>query len=221
MDWMPIWLSLKLACCTTLVLAAIAVPITYRLSEFPNRLTAIWKAVVSLPLVLPPTVLGYYLLMLLGPRMGLGKWLAESWDYQLLFTFEGLVIGSVLYSLPFMVNPILSALEGLPEGYRESAYTLGKSKWTTYWKVLSPNVRSAWIMGAVMAFAHTLGEFGVILMIGGNIPGETRVASLAIYHAVETLDYASANRYALILLVAAGSLMALVYVLQRRWNRLT
>ncbi|RMG26528.1 MAG: molybdate ABC transporter permease subunit [Bacteroidetes bacterium] len=200
MIWEPFLLSLKLAFVTTLSLLVLARPLVYVLHMHRSVFHPAFKALVSLPLVLPPTVLGYYLLIAFQPNSWLGQLAAEVFGIQLAFSFSGLVLASVIFSLPFLVNPLLSGLEALPASYQEAAFTLGKSRWLTFWRVLLPNVKASLLVGMVMSFAHTIGEFGVILMIGGNIPGKTRVASIAIYHEVEALNYATADVYAAILL---------------------
>ncbi|SDL80204.1 molybdate transport system permease protein [Catalinimonas alkaloidigena] len=215
-SWEPLWLSFKLALVTTLVLLLIGLPLVYLLHFRRGRGQVIGQALISLPLVLPPTVLGYYLLVLMSPENGLGRWLDDWFGWRLVFSFPGLVIGSVIYSLPFMINPILSALEGVSTVYEEVAYTLGKSRLTTFVRVLLPMVRASVVVGAVMTFAHTIGEFGVILMIGGSIPGETRVASIAIYNEVEMLQYDAADRYALVLLLFSFVVLLGVYTYQNR-----
>jgi molybdate transport system permease protein len=215
----PLLLSLKLATVTTIILFVLAIPLVYFIFFHSRRSKAIFKAVVSMPLVLPPTVLGYYLLIMLRPEGWLGQLSAALFDTRLVFSFPGLVIGSLIFSLPFMVNPILSAIESLPASYREAAYTLGKSRWNTLWHVLLPNVKASVIVGLVMTFAHTIGEFGVILMIGGNIPGETRVASIAIYNEVEMLNFANADLYASILLIFSFIVLLAVYLYQNRRPR--
>lgn len=214
----PFRLSLQLALTTSLILLVLGLPLIYLIHFRGGRLNALLKALVSLPLVLPPTVLGYYLLVALRPESGMGAWLETVFGLKLAFSFGGLVIGSLIFSLPFMVNPILSALEGLPKSYTEAAFVMGKSSWNTYWRVLIPNVRSAIIVGTVMAFAHTIGEFGVVLMIGGNIPERTRVASIAIYQEVEALRYDQANQYALILLLISFVVLLSVYLLSSQRN---
>jgi len=210
----PFWLSLKLAFITTLILFFLGIFLVYIIYFLGGKLRPLLKAVVSLPLVLPPTVLGYYLLIFFQPEGWVGQVSEQLFGLRLVFSFPGLVIASVIFSLPFMVNPVLSAIENSPAYYREAAFTLGKSRWITLTKVMLPNVKSSVVVGLVMTFAHTIGEFGVILMIGGNIPGETRVASIAIYDEVETLNYAGANFYATILLVFSMLVLAGVYFYQ-------
>ncbi|WKN30060.1 molybdate ABC transporter permease subunit [Porifericola rhodea] len=212
----PFVLSLELAGITTVLLFLLAIPLVYLIYFAQSAIKPLLKAVVSMPLVLPPTVLGYYLLIILRPEGWLGKLSDQLFDLRLVFSFPGLVIGSLIFSLPFMVNPILSAIENLPASYKEAAYTLGKSRWNTLWHVFLPNVRSSVIVGLVMTFAHTIGEFGVILMIGGNIPEETRVASIAIYNEVEMLNFDNANIYATILLLFSFVVLFCVYFYQNR-----
>lgn len=215
----PFFLSLELAVYTTLLLICLSIPLVYFMHFYSGKAAPALKAVVSLPLVLPPTVLGYYLLIFFRPNGWIGQFSEQLFGLRLAFSFPGLVIASVIFSLPFMINPILSALENLPAAYQDAAYTLGKSKWNTLWHVLLPNIKPSVIIGIVMTFAHTIGEFGVILMIGGNIPEKTRVASIAIYNEVEMLNYDNANTYAAILLVFSFIVLLLVYIYQNRRPR--
>ncbi len=209
-------LSLKLALITSLILFCLGLPVIFGIHFHSGRLKAFFKSLVSLPLVLPPTVLGYYLLVALHPESIVGAWLEEVIGLRLAFSFGGLVVGSLVFSLPFLVNPILSALEGLPQSYTEAAFVMGKSPWQTYWRVLLPNVKTSIIVGVVMAFAHTIGEFGVVLMIGGNIPDETRVASIAIFQEVEAMRYDQADIYALVLLMLSFFVLLTVYLISHR-----
>lgn len=213
-------LTLELAIITTALLLCLGVPLAYALFSLHARWKPLLEAVVSLPLVLPPTVLGFYLLIAFGPNSWLGAWLQENFNLRLVFTFTGLVIGSVIYSLPFMVQPVQSGLEKLPPNLAEASYALGKSRAETFFNVLLPNIKPSLLTGIVLSFAHTIGEFGVILMIGGNIPGETRVASIAIYDEVESLHYAVANRYAAVLLIFSFVILLLVYTFNQRAKRL-
>lgn len=199
MNWTPIFLSLQLAFITTILLLIIGTPIAYWLANTRSRLQWIVEAVVSLPLVLPPTVLGFYLLLAFSPNGTVGSFFQDTLGLNLIFSFGGLVVGSVIYSLPFMVHPVHAGLKNLSSGLTEAAYVLGKSKWTTLRCVILPNIKPSLLTGIVLSFAHTIGEFGVVLMIGGNIPGQTRVASIAIYDKVEALDYAAAHEYAAVL----------------------
>lgn len=208
-------LTFKLAAVTTLILLIIAIPLTSFLVFGKMRFKSVIETIVSMPLVLPPSVLGFYLLIAFTPSSAIGSFLTEH-GIRLAFSFQGLVIGSVLFSLPFMVHPIQSALSQVPVSIFEAAYTLGKSKLTTMVRVILPSIRHGLISGIVLAFAHTVGEFGVILMIGGNIPGETRVASIAIYDEVESLNYAMAHQYALTLFAVTFAILLLVYTLNKK-----
>lgn len=208
-------LTFKLATVTTLILLLIGIPLAAFLVFSTMRFKSIIETIVSMPLVLPPSVLGFYLLLAFSPASAIGSFLTEH-GIRLAFSFEGLVIGSVLFSLPFMVHPIQSALTQVPRSIFEASYTLGKSKLETMIRVILPSIRHGLISGIVLAFAHTVGEFGVILMIGGNIPGETRVASIAIYDEVESLNYAMAHQYALTLFVVTFAILLLVYTLNKK-----
>jgi len=208
-------LTFKLAAITTIILLLIGIPLASFLVFSKMRFKSIIETIVSMPLVLPPSVLGFYLLLAFSPASALGEFLT-SHGIRLAFSFEGLVIGSVLFSLPFMVHPIQSALSQVPKSIFEAAYTLGKSKIETMVRVILPSIRHGLISGIVLAFAHTVGEFGVILMIGGNIPDETRVASIAIYDEVESLNYALAHQYALTLFVVTFSILLLVYTINKK-----
>ena len=222
-NWEPLFLTFRLAFITTVLLLLVSIPLAYWLAYSKKRLKPIVETLVSMPLVLPPTVLGFYLLIAFSPSNAFGKWLEEWLGLQLVFSFEGLVLASVIYSLPFMVHPIQSGFANLSDSLREAAYVLGKSKTTTLFKVLLPNMKPSLLTGIVLAFAHTIGEFGVVLMIGGNMPGRTKVASIAIYDEVESLNYAAANTYSLILFVLSFSILLFVYVvnggyLKRFWR---
>ena len=211
-DWQPLYVTFKLALITTILLLIISIPLAYWLAYSKSRAKPIVETLVSMPLVLPPTVLGFYLLLAFSPSNALGQWLDEYLGLQLVFSFEGLVVASIIYSLPFMVHPIQSGLANLPASLKDAAYVLGKSRRTTLFKVLLPNIRPAILTGIVLAFAHTIGEFGVVLMIGGNRPGITKVASIAIYDEVESLNYAMANTYSLILFALSFVILLLVYL---------
>jgi len=208
-------LTFKLAFITTLILLVIAIPLASFLVFSRVRFKSVLETIVSMPLVLPPSVLGFYLLLAFSPASFIGNFLT-SHGVRLAFSFEGLVIGSVLFSLPFMVHPIQAALAQVPPSIFEASYTLGKSKLETMLRVILPTIRHGLISGIVLAFAHTVGEFGVILMIGGNIPGETRVASIAIYDEVESLNYALAHQYALTLFVVTFAILLIVYTLNKK-----
>jgi molybdate transport system permease protein len=216
MDWTPILLSLKLAGITTLILLALGIPLAYWLSSKNSIPRLILEALITMPLVLPPSVLGFYLLLAFSPQNSLGKWLHETMALDFVFSFEGLVLASVIYSLPFMVSPLKSAFVHLPKSITEVSYTMGKSKFKTLMEVLLPAIRPAILTATVLTFAHTLGEFGVVLMIGGNIPGVTKVASIAIYDSVEQMDYDSANDYALVLFAITFVIVLSVFILNRK-----
>ncbi|SDD21956.1 molybdate ABC transporter permease subunit [Kordiimonas lacus] len=216
--WSPILLTAKLASVTTLILMVIGTPIAWWLARSGSRFREAVAAVVALPLVLPPTVLGFYLLMALGPD-GPGGMIASLYGARsLAFTFEGLVIGSVIYSLPFVVQPIRNAFEAIGDRPLEVAATLGASPWDRFWSVAVPLARPGFLTGAVLGFSHTVGEFGVVLMIGGNILGETRVLSVAIYDYVETLNWAPAHMLAAGLLVFSFLVIFTVMTLEKRWR---
>jgi len=212
LDFEPFYLTLKLAFATTLVLFIICIPIAYWLAFSRSRFKVLIEAFVGLPLVLPPSVLGFYLLLAFSPENSFGKFLEMHFDIRLVFTFPGLVIASVIYSLPFMIQPIQSGFRMVPDALIETAYTLGKSKLTTLIKVLIPNIKTALLTGCILSFAHTIGEFGVVLMVGGNIPKETRMISVAIYDEVEAMNYHQANVYSSILLVFSFLVLVSVYL---------
>lgn len=212
----PLWLTLRLALVTTLLLLLFGVPLAAWLAFARFKGKAVIESLVSLPLVLPPSVMGFYLLLAFSPANAFGHWLQEVFHFRLVFSFTGLVAGSVLYSLPFMVHPVQAGLQALPVSYRHASYTLGKSRMQTLLRVLLPNCRAALLTGMVLTFAHTIGEFGLVLMIGGNIAGETKVASIAVYDEVEALHYHTAHIYSLILLVVSFSILLLVYLVNKR-----
>lgn len=212
MDWQPLVLTFKLALITTAILFVISIPIAYWLSSTKLRIKPVIETLVSMPLVLPPTVLGFYMLVAFSPENAFGNWLNEWLGIRLIFSFGGLVLASVIYSLPFMVQPIQGGLSSLPSTLKEASYTMGKSKMTTLLKILLPNIKPSLLTGIVLSFAHTIGEFGVVLMIGGNMPGKTKVASIAIYDEVEALNYSAANSYSLILFFITFIILLLVYL---------
>ncbi len=216
MDLAALRLSVLLAALTTLALLALGLPIAHWLTTTRWRWKVLVEAVVALPLVLPPTVLGFYLLVAFSPRSPLGRGFVATTGHTLAFSFEGLLLASILYSLPFAVQPFAAALARVDQRLVEASYSLGESRLQTFRRVSLPLALPGVIAGAVLAFAHTLGEFGVVLMVGGNIPGATRTLSISIYDAVEQLDYASAGRTSLLLLVVSFSVLVLTYALQRR-----
>jgi len=223
LDWGPIILTAKLALVTTAILFVFSVPLAYWLATSRSKIKPVIEALVNMPLVLPPTVLGFYLLVAFSPGNIVGSWIQEYLGVRLIFSFSGLVIGSVIYSLPFMVNPIQSGLSSLPKSFSEASYVLGKSKIETLYKVLLPNIKPSLLTGIVLAFAHTIGEFGVVLMIGGNIPEKTKVVSIAIYDEVEALNYSNAHMYSLLLFVITFAILLVVYAinggyLKRFWK---
>jgi molybdate transport system permease protein len=218
-DLGAIWLTLKLASLVTLLLLLIGTPIGWWLARTRSRLKGVIGAVVALPLVLPPTVLGFYLLVALGPN-GPGGRLTEALGFGLLpFTFPGLVIASVLYSLPFMVQPVQNAFEAIGERPLEVAATLRASPWDSFWSVAVPLARPGFVSGTILAFAHTVGEFGVVLMIGGNIPDKTRVVSVQIYDHVEAMEYAQAHWLAGGMLAFSFFVLLTLYTLNPRAGR--
>lgn len=218
-DWQPLWLTFRLAALTTVLLLCIGIPLAYRIAYSESRLKPLFEALVSMPLVLPPSVLGFYLLLAFSPQQAFGRWLATWFHVQLAFSFEGLVVASMIFSLPFMVQPLQAGFQHLPPSLVEASRTLGKSDRVTLLRVLLPNMKAALLSAIVLSFAHTVGEFGVVLMIGGNIPGVTRVASIAIYDQVESLQYGAAHRYAGVLLVLSFLILLAVYTINRRWQK--
>lgn len=214
----PLLLSVQLAFVTTVVLILIGTPIAWWLSQTSSRFKPAAQAIVAMPIVLPPTVIGFYLLILLGPNGAIGSWWVQLTGSALTFSFSGLVIASCVYSLPFAVQPLQSAFEALPRQMLEFAWTQGASKLDAFFAVAVPMSFRGFIGAAVLAFAHTLGEFGVVLMVGGNIPGETRVISIAIYDQVETLNYGAAHQMSLLLLMFAFVVLFGMFVVNRRWS---
>jgi molybdate transport system permease protein len=219
MEWTPIWLSLKLAAITTMILMLIGIPLAYWLSRRSSWLKVVVEAILTMPLVLPPSVLGFYLLLSFSPNSFFGRWLLEYFNLSLVFSFEGLVVASVIYSLPFMMSPVKSALAHLPASLAEASYTMGKSKLHTFYRVQLPNIKSSLWTAIVLTFAHTLGEFGVVLMIGGRLEGSTKVASIAIYDAVDNNQYHEANMYSLILFAITFVIVILIFVFNKNAMR--
>ncbi|HEV2697327.1 MAG TPA: molybdate ABC transporter permease subunit [Terriglobales bacterium] len=217
MDWQAFWLTLRLALVVTALLVIIGLPLGYWIAFSKWRWKFIVEAVVALPIVLPPTVLGFYVLVALGQRSPLGRWWQSATGHTLAFTFEGLVIGSVLYSLPFAVQPFAASLAAVDARLIAASTVLGASKLRSFWRVLLPLSISGLVTGIALSFAHTMGEFGVVLMVGGNIPGVTRTLSINIYDQVQNLDFAAANTTALVLVAIAFILLSLIYSLNRRF----
>ena len=210
-----LWLTLRLASATSCLLLLIATPLAYWLARSRSRLVVVIEALVALPLVLPPTVLGFYLLVAMGPAGPLGRLVAALGGAPLAFSFSGILLGSLIYSLPFAVQPLAGAFQAQSIRLLEVAATLRASPWQTFLRVSLPLARRGFVTAAVLSFAHTLGEFGVVLMIGGSIPGSTETASIAIFRQVETLDYQGAQRLSLTLVGLCFTLLLVTYRLQR------
>jgi len=216
MDWQAIWLSVKLASATTVILLILGLPLAYWLTFSPRRWKFLVEALVALPLILPPTVLGFYILLAIGPRSPVGALYATLTGGLLPFSFPGLLIASVLYSLPFTIQPVAAAFAGVDRKLIEASWCLGVSRAATFRRVVIPLARAGIAAGAVLSFAHTMGEFGVVLMVGGNIAGVTRTVSISIYDQVQALNYAAAWQTSLFLLGFSFTVLALTYALQRR-----
>ena len=214
----PVWLTLLLAAVTTLLLLGFGTPLAWWLATTRARLKPVIEAVTALPLVLPPTVLGFYFLVLLSPDSTIGRFWVEVTGNTLTFSFTGLVIASAVYSLPFMVQPLQRAFESVGPGPREAAASLGAGPLDAFFTVVAPLALRGFLTASVLTFAHTVGEFGVVLMVGGNIPGRTRVISIAIYEHVETLRYTEAHKLSALLLVFSFTVLLFVYVLNRRFS---
>jgi molybdate transport system permease protein len=218
-DWSAIALSLRLAAATTLILLALGLPLAGWLALSNRRGRWVVDAVVALPLVLPPTVLGYYTLVALGPRSPIGRAYEAITGETIVFSFQGLLVASVVYSLPFAVQPFAAAFAAVDRSLIENAWCLGASRFRTFIRVVMPLARPGIVAGVVLAFAHTIGEFGVVLMVGGNLPGVTRTVSIAIYDHVQSLQYRAANQTALLLLAFSFAVLAAVYALRRQpWS---
>lgn len=217
MDWQAIWLSLRLSAATTALLLAIGTPVAYWLAFSPRRWKFVVETAVAVPLVLPPTVLGFYILLSMGPRSPVGALYARFTGGMLPFSFQGLLLASVLYSLPFMVQPMTAAFASVDRKLIEASWCLGVSRAATFRRVIVPLALPGIATGAVLTFAHTMGEFGVVLMVGGNIAGATRTVSISIYDQVQALDYAAAGRTSLVLLATSFAVLALTYGFRRRF----
>lgn len=214
-------LTAKLAIATTGILFLLGLPVAYILAYTRYRIKVIFEALICMPMVLPPTVLGYYLLVAFSPQNGFGRFIEQYFDVRLAFSFEGILIASVIAGLPFMIQPLQSGLASLPASFREASYILGKSRITTFFRVLLPNIKPSIITGISLTFAHCIGEFGIVLMVGGNIPGQTRIASIAIYDEVQTLNYSVANKYSLILFVTSFVLLTIIYSINKGFRMKT
>jgi molybdate transport system permease protein len=216
LDLAALRLSFALAALTTVALLALGLPLAQWLATSRSRARPVVEAVVSVPLVLPPTVLGFYLLVAFAPRAPLGRGFAALLGHPLAFSFEGLLLASVLYSLPFAVQPFAAALSRVDPRLVEASYALGAGRLETFFRVSLPLARPGVVAGAVLAFAHTIGEFGVVLMVGGNVPGQTRTLSIALFDAVEQLDWAAAHRTSLVLLALSFAALVATHALQPR-----
>ena len=211
-----LWLSFRLAGCTAAILITIGMPLAYWLAYSNWRGKFLLESLVALPLVLPPTVLGFYALVALSPRGPLGKLWIALFGHGLAFTFGGLVLASVLYSTPFAIQPLITSFESVDRKLLDASAVLGAGRLRTFWRIILPLSLPGVITALVLSFAHTLGEFGVVLMVGGNLPGVTRTVSLAIYDHVQSLEYSQANHIALLLLVISFTVLSVVYAVNRR-----
>lgn len=215
----PFYISFKLAFITTVILFILALPLSWWLSQSKSKVKPFIEALTALPIVLPPSVIGFYILWSLSSNSYIGAFFEETFGIQLVFNFTGLVIASCFYSLPFMVQPLQSGFENLNKNMLEASYISGKSKLTTLFKVALPNIKPSLLTALIVTFAHTVGEFGVVLMIGGSIPGETKVASVAIYEFVEILDYDMAHVYSAIMLVLSFVVLLGVYIFNNKQKK--
>ena len=218
-DFTPFLLSFKLAFFVTLILLIIGIPFAWFLSTTKSKFKPVLEAISALPIVLPPSVLGFYLLVFLSQSSPIGKFFYEYFNIRLVFTFEGLVVASCIYSFPFMIQPMQSGFEHIPKNIIEASYLSGKGKLVTLFKVILPNMKNSLMTAIIITFAHTVGEFGVVLMVGGSIPGKTQVASVAIYDYVETLDYTKAHIYSAIMLGMSFVVLLSVYTFNAKHKR--
>ena len=218
LDFSPFLLSFKLATLTSLILFVIALPLAWYLSQTDSKAKPFIEAIAALPIVLPPSVLGFYILVALSKNSPIGAFFDELFGVDLLFSFTGLVVASCFYSLPFMVQPLQAGFESLNKNMLEASYIAGKGRVTTLLRVALPNIKPALVTAIIITFAHTVGEFGVVLMVGGSIPNETKVASVAIYEMVETLDYTSAYIYSGIMITLSFVVLLLVYIFNHKQN---
>jgi len=214
-DYTPFLISFKLAFITTVILFFIALPIAWWLSQTHSKVKPFIEAIGALPIVLPPSVLGFYLLVAFSKNSALGSFLSR-FNIELIFSFSGLVVASIIYSFPFMLQPLQSGFEGLKKSMIEASFVAGKGQLITLFRVALPNIKPSLITALIITFAHTVGEFGVVLMVGGSIPGETKVASVAIYEMVETMDYTTAHIYSAIMLLLSFIVLLSVYIFNRK-----
>lgn len=219
LDFEPFLLSFKLALITTSILFFISIPLAWCLSQTNSKTKPFFEALTALPIVLPPSVLGFYILVVLSHNSPLGLFFEEVFGIKLVFNFTGLVVASCFYSLPFMVQPLQGGFESINKNILEASYIAGKSKFETILRVALPNIKPAVISAIIITFAHTVGEFGVVLMVGGSIPGETKVASVAIYEMVEVMDYGSAHIYSGIMIVMSFLVLLSVYIFNAKQSR--
>ena len=218
-DWTALTLTFELALISTIILLVIGTPIAWWLSQTKVRFKFLIETMVALPIVLPPTVLGFYLLIFLGPQGSVGKLVSYLGGPSLIFSFTGLVIGSIVYSMPFVIQPLQHAFSVIDKRADETAATIGFSRLRRFFYLFLPLSKTGYLSAFVLGFAHTLGEFGIVLMIGGNIPGETQVASISIYNYVEMLEYEKAHTLSLLLLLISFTLLAIIYSLRIRFGR--
>jgi len=218
-DWTALTLTFELALISTIILLVIGTPIAWWLSQTKVRFKFLIETMVALPIVLPPTVLGFYLLIFLGPQGSVGKLVSYLGGPSLIFSFTGLVLGSIVYSMPFVIQPLQHAFSVIDKRADETAATIGFSKLRRFFYLFLPLSKTGYLSAFVLGFAHTLGEFGIVLMIGGNIPGETQVASISIYNYVEMLEYEKAHTLSLLLLLISFTLLAIIYSLRIRFGR--
>ena len=218
-DWTALTLTFELALISTIILLVIGTPVAWWLSQTKVRFKFLIETMVALPIVLPPTVLGFYLLIFLGPQGSVGKLVSYLGGPSLIFSFTGLVIGSIVYSMPFVIQPLQHAFSVIDKRADETAATIGFSRLRRFFYLFLPLSKTGYLSAFVLGFAHTLGEFGIVLMIGGNIPGETQVASISIYNYVEMLEYEKAHTLSLLLLLISFTLLAIIYSLRIRFGR--
>ena len=211
-DFSPFLLSFKLALITTIILFIVSLPLAWYLSQTKSKIKPILEAITSLPIVLPPSVLGFYILVVFAPDSAIGSFFAKYFNIELVFSFAGLVIASCFYSMPFMIQPLQSGFESLNKSMLEASYISGKGKITTILRVALPNIKPSLLTALIVTFAHTVGEFGVVLMVGGSIPDKTKVASVAIYEMVESMDYTNAHIYSAIMLILSFLVLFAVYL---------
>jgi len=220
LEFEPFLLSFKLAGLTTFILFVISVPLAWYLSQTKSKMKVFWESLTALPIVLPPSVLGFYILVALSHNSPIGVFFEDIFGVKLVFNFTGLVVASCFYSLPFMVQPLQGGFESINKNMLEASYIAGKTKFETIIKVALPNIKPALMTAIIVTFAHTVGEFGVVLMVGGSIPGETKVASVAIYEFVEVMDYTKAHIYSAIMVVISFLVLLSVYIFNGKQKKI-